>query len=57
MGVGAVVAVEAGEDPLGGEASEGVGVLGDDRQAGVEELAELEVVEADVRDGSARAEL
>ena len=56
MGVGAVVAVEAGEDPFGGEASEGVGVLCDDGQAGVEEFGELEVVEADVGDGCARAE-
>ena len=55
--VGGLVAVEASEQQLGGGVAERVRVLGDDGQAGVEHVAEWDVVEADVRDGVVRGEL
>ena len=45
------LAVESAEEPLGGEPAHALGVLADDGQAGVEDVGQGQVVEADVGDG------
>ena len=57
MAVGALVAAQATEQQFGRGAAERIWILGDHCQAGVDHVAEWDVVEADVRDGVLRGEL